>query len=272
MNKLCVDARRNGIVVLVGGDCADEVFGGYERYEGLIAKADRADLGDSFAVDPQNPFYDQAACADYEQGQWALRAEIEAAVDGEPDARDRFAQVALLHDMASFVQICNLAHSDAYSMMASVELRNPMLDLDLVAFAVNLPPRLKAARHRSGQYGKVLLRELVERDLGPFMQVRKEGTRNYAMRAAEPAYWRIDKFQICDLIGKPKGELTKRQIVRLFNLEIFHRLFFGDGQADGAFLAQIMTDEGIAFCGLDRPAEGENWINPGRPTNPVAAQ
>lgn len=262
MYKLCVDARRNGIVALLGGDCADEVFGGYETYEPLIAKADTSDLGDSYAIDPVSPFRDAGACDAYEARQWQLRHEIEAAVDGETGPQDRFAQVALLHDLTTFVQVCNLPHSDAYSMMASVELRNPMLDLDLVTFAVNLPPRLKAARHRSGQYGKVLLRELVERDLGPFMQVRKEGTRNFAMRAAEPAYWRFDRFQICELIGRPKGELTKRQIVRLFNLEIFHRLFFGGGKADGAFLNEIMTETGIDFCGLRQNQMSAAWTNP----------
>lgn len=39
-NKLCVDARRNGFVALLSGDCADEVFGGYGYYEDAVARAD----------------------------------------------------------------------------------------------------------------------------------------------------------------------------------------------------------------------------------------
>ena len=251
MNKLCVDARRNGVVALLGGDCADEVFGGYGHYEDAVARADTSDLGDSLAVDANSPFYDAPSAIAYEEKQWTLRREIEAAVDGETNASDKFAQVLLLHDMSTFIQVCNLPNSDAYSMMSSVEVRNPMLDLDLVSFAVNLPPRLKAAKHASGHFGKVLLRNLVDREMGDFMQVRKEGTRNFAMAAADPRFWHLDRFAIADVIGKAKGTFTKRQIVRLINLEVFQRLFFAGGKVDGAFFEDVMTDAGKAFYGLN---------------------
>lgn len=254
MNKLCVDARRNGVVALLGGDCADEVFGGYGHYEDAVARADTSDLGDSLAVDSNSAFYDAQSATTYEEEQWTLRREIEAAVDGETNPRDKFAQVLLLHDMSTFIQVCNLPNSDAYSMMSSVEVRNPMLDLDLVSFAVNLPPRLKAAKHASGHFGKVLLRNLVDREMGDFMQVRKEGTRNFAMASAEPQFWHLDRFAMTDVIGKAVGTFTKRQIVRLINLEVFHRLFFAGGKTDGDFFDDLLTDAGKAFFNLNAPA------------------
>jgi asparagine synthase (glutamine-hydrolysing) len=255
MNKLCVDARRNGVVALLGGDCADEVFGGYAHYEDAVAQADTSDLGDSLAVDPNSPFYDAPSATAYEEQQWVLRREIEAAVDGETNPRDKFAQVLLLHDMSTFIQVCNLPNSDAYSMMSSVEVRNPMLDLDLVSFAINLPPRLKAAKHPSGHFGKVLLRNLVDREMGDFMQVRKEGTRNFAMTSADPDFWHLDRFATTDVIGKAVGKFTKRQIVRLINLEVFHRLFFAGGNSDGGFFDSLLTDKGKAFFHLNAAAK-----------------
>lgn len=202
-------------------------------------------------MDLNSPFYDASSATAYEEEQRKLRREIEGAVDGETNPRDKFAQVFLLHDMSTFIQVCNLPNSDAYSMMSSVEVRNPMLNLDLVSFAVNLPPRLKAAKHPSGHFGKVLLRNLVDREMGDFMQVRKEGTRNFAMAAADPQFWHLDRFAIADVIGKAQGKFTKRQIVRLLNLEVFQRLFFAGGTVDGAFLEDLLIDAGKAFYGLN---------------------
>jgi len=246
MHSLCVAARRQGIKVLLGGDCADEVLGGYEHYEEELApgRADARALGILARLDPASPFYDARAAGPYEAAQAAIRAEILQAVGGIADPWERAVQAGLLHDTTSFLQTCNLPHSDAYSMMTSVELRNPLLDLDLVRFAVNLPARHKAARHASGFYGKALFRELAARDVGAFIQCRKEGTRNFAMTVADPALWRFDRFRVRELLPIPAA-MTKRQVVRLYNLELFHRLVVL-GEADP--LPALLTDRGAALA------------------------
>lgn len=184
MNAICNDARRNGVYALLGGDCADEMFGGYEHYEATVKEHDASRLGSSFEINHTGPFALDPGVEEYEHLEWGLRREIEEAVDGEPNAADKFTQTMLIHDATSFIQVCNLPNSDIFSMLSSVELRNPMLDLDLARFAINLPPRHKTARHESGHFGKKLLRQLVEVEMGSFMQKRKEGTRNFAMAAA----------------------------------------------------------------------------------------
>src|SRR3546814_15674747 len=93
-----------------------------------------------------------------------------------------------------------------------------MLYLDLVLFVSNLPNKWRGAKHDSGEFGKVLMRSLAERDVGPFIQKRKEGTRNYAMAAADPAFWSFDNFTVKSIVGIP-SDLTRRQIIRLYNLE-----------------------------------------------------
>jgi asparagine synthase (glutamine-hydrolysing) len=250
MNSLCVEARRSGIVVLLGGDCADEYFGGYEHYRRLFDKADENDLGDLVSLDHSSPFYRRDHSEAFEAHQTQLRHEITQKLDKTLPPAERYAQATLLHDTTSFLQSCNLPHSDAYSMQTSVELRNPLLDIDLVGFAVNLPNRFRGAQHSSGQFGKVLMRELAARDIGDFVQVKKEGTRNFAMAAADPSFWRFDRFQSLPLLGLDRadlaGTLDKRQIVRLYNLELFHRQFFGEARDEP--WQSLLTPAGLEFC------------------------
>lgn len=243
MTTLCSDARRNGIPVLLGGDCADEYFGGYDHYESLFEQARYDDLGPLVGTDRTSPFYRREFMEPYETLQRDLRREILERLQFLSDRSEQYAQATLLQDTTTFLQVCNLPHSDAYSMRASVELRNPMLDLDLVRFAVNLPISARADRHQSGHYGKVLMRELAEREIGRFVQCRKEGTRNYALQAANPEYWEFSKFSIKEILPIPEN-LSLRQALRLVHLEIFHRLFFCR-QAE--FLPDILTPAGLAF-------------------------
>ena len=250
MNAICSDARRNGVHALLGGDCADEMFGGYEHYEAAVKHHDETRLGESFEINHTGPFALHEGVEEYEQLEWSVRREIQEVVSGEQSTQDKFAQVMLIHDASSFIQVCNLPNSDTFSMLSSVELRNPMLDLDLAEFAINLPPRHKVARHESGHFGKRLLRQLVEREMGSFMQKRKEGTRNFAMAAAQLDHWQLDNFSVLEELGPPQTPLSKRQMVRLINLEIFHQLHFRKAKTDGAFLAPLLTDSGRQAFGI----------------------
>lgn len=243
MNTLCRDARRNDIPVLLGGDCADEYFGGYDHYEQLFERGQLDDLGPLVSVDTGTPFYRPEVMQSYEALQRDIRGEIWDRLDFMTDRSERYAQATLLHDTTTFLQVCNLPHSDAYSMMASVELRNPMLDMDLVRFAVNLPMAVKAGRHRSGHYGKILMRDLAEREMGAVVQCQKEGTRNYAMQAARQDYWDFSRFAIREILPIP-ATISTRQALRLVHLEMFHRLFVC-GETE--FLPSILTAEGQIF-------------------------
>lgn len=247
MCNLCRAARRNGIYVLLGGDCADEFFGGYEHYRGYFADPEIAltDLGPLVDLDRSSPFFRGADAERYLAGESRLRRAILDSLDGVDDRAERHRLATFFHDTTTFLQTCNLPHSDAYSMAESVELRNPMLDLDLVRFVCNLPNAWRAAEDRSGEFGKVLMRRLAEREVGPFIQKRKEGTRNYAMAAADPAFWSFDDFTIRSAIGlSPPAD--KRQIIRMYNLEIFHRTFFERCEAP---LDRILSPDGKGFCG-----------------------
>jgi asparagine synthase (glutamine-hydrolysing) len=240
MLSLCRSARRNGVIALLGGDCADEIFGGYIHYRDYFARRPALDdLGDLVGLVPGDG--SSGIVSSYLAEQHDVRRAILARLSPIEDERERQAQATLLHDTATFLQTCVLPHSDAYSMAASVELRTPMLDLDLVAFAVNLPMRHKAAMHGNGEFGKRLFRSLATREVGDFINVRKEGTRNYAMAMAEPQFWNLDRFEAPGQAGAWKNP-SKRQLVRMINLEMFHNAWFAVRRRP---LDELMTPAGL---------------------------
>ena len=244
MQQLCADARRNGVKVLLGGDCADEYMAGYGFYTRIFdpPQPDWEELGDLVALDAESPFYDAEAAERVMADERALRERIVASLAHIRDPHERYVHATLIHDTASFLQTIPLPNSDAYAMMNSVELRNPLLALDLVRFAINLPARMRAARDHTGQFGKYLMRQLAGREIGDFMYREKEGTRNYSVAMAKPEYWNFAAFEIAKIFDLPQ-EMDTRQIIRAYNLELFHRLHI-EGQQD--VLPALLTEAGRA--------------------------
>jgi asparagine synthetase B (glutamine-hydrolysing) len=242
MESLCHAARRNGVIVLLGGDCMDEFFGGYVHYRDYFARdPDPTDLGPLIDLLAGADGRYTPLCETYLGEQRAVRTAILARLAFLPNPQQRLRHATLLHDTATFLQTCSLPHSDAYSMAASVELRNPMLDLDLFSFVINLPMHLRADHHENGEFGKVLFRMLAEREIGSFANVAKEGTRNYAMAMADPALWNVDSFSIRKVCPLPAAP-DRRDLIRMINLEMFHNAFFTG--ADGRDVAERMTVAG----------------------------
>jgi asparagine synthase (glutamine-hydrolysing) len=251
MYRLCAEARKLGVHVLLGGDCADEYFAGYNEHEDVFSKFD----GDLFKLDKcvdiqrESPFYSEKYCGEYESYQVKTRRRILDHLSEIPDPFEKFFHASLLHDTSVFLQSCNLQHSDAYSMMASVELRNPMLDFDLVRFVSNLPSYLRYSAHNNANKNKYLLRELASRKIGDFVNVPKEGTRNYSMKISDHSFWDFDRFMLNEIMELPfksgKVKSNKKLIFRLLNLEIFHRLYFLGEEYP---INDIMTETGKKEC------------------------
>lgn len=70
--------------------------------------------------------------------------------------------------------------------------------------------------------------------------------RNYAMATADPSFQDFDKFAIRSLVGHA-SHLTRRQTIRLYNLELFHRMCF---EACDDPLGEVLSARGREFCGL----------------------
>ena len=131
-------------------------------------------------------------------------------------------------DTNIFLQTCTLPHSDEYSMLRSVELRNPFLDLDLVKFITNLKSCMKVRRIGKKLNHKYIIKKLAKKNIGNFIDISKEGTRNYSKKIANLDYWNLSKFRIYKCINELKNQrfnnkLDYKTIFKLISLEIIYR-------------------------------------------------
>jgi len=227
MHNLCAEARDRGVKVLLGGDCADEYFAGYESYHRLFNGYDgnALHLGEQLGLNHTDiPRFRPLALDGYRDFQIDVRRRILDRLSFLKSPRERFMHACLLQDTLIFLQSCVLPHSDAYAMMASVELRNPLLDPELVRYAVNLPVRWRYFQKGSSYRLKRALRDLAIQHFGTFIDARKEGTRNFSVATSQPKYWNLNNFSLNALFPIP-ADLSAKEMFRVLCLELFHRRF-----------------------------------------------
>ncbi len=244
MQRLCQAARQEGTLVLLGGDCVDEYFAGYDSQAATFDEfRSEMDLGGQVGLNSQSPFFFQSPNPqNYLNRQLELRKNILTKLAWIEDPKERFLQASLLQDTQIFLQTCGLPNSDAYSMAASVELRNPLLDLDLLSFVVNLPGKWKLSPPSPGvtHRNKNLLRTYANQVIGKFIDVAKEGTRNYSMKISEPGYWNLSRFSVQKVVKIP-GDLKPKDLFKVINLELFHRIY---AEGESSLPLELLTPEG----------------------------
>jgi asparagine synthase (glutamine-hydrolysing) len=191
-------ARRDGVKVLLSGAGGDDIFSGYRRHAALHYErlwgwlplpmrrplahwsrdmrkepAWRRRLARAFAYADRSP--DGRLCSYFEwtpdevrralYGPEFARATAEVVTDAplvqslgrildEPDRFNRMLYLEAKHFLADH----NLNYTDKASMAHGIEVRVPLLDPDLVAFAATLPPSLK----QRGREGKALFKRAME--------------------------------------------------------------------------------------------------------------
>jgi len=143
-------------------------------------------------------------------------------------------------DTEFFLQSCTLPHADEYSMNNSVEIRNPFLDLDLIEFCLNLPGKFKISK-KSKFGNKFMIRKLVIKKYGKFIDKKKEGTRNYSKYISNKKFWNFNKFEILKTIKINKNPHYK-EIFKLISLEILLRATLSNNYN---YLKDIMTNKGL---------------------------
>jgi asparagine synthase (glutamine-hydrolysing) len=248
-------ARARGVTILLSGEAADELFGGYmQRYRRyrqflwaqrllalLPAKARKAFALAGYASEqiPVTSFSEYPGLLAHATGfldkfaRQGLRLRCEDAYGFVNDRADRAVLAAMLADLTNFLTPL-LRRLDRMSMAASIECRTPFLDRELVRLAVNLP----LAYRLRGRTDKWVLKEVAARYLPrSVVHRRKRGfplpIRDYLAPLARPDFF-IDGFCI-DVLGMHRAGLLDavaawdQNVDGFFNLlalEIWGRLFF----------------------------------------------
>ena len=184
-------ARSHGVKVLLSGEAADELFGGYShryrrygqyrRLQQLVrrmpGKLRRLVVAAGYAAEnvPMAEFTGYEGLMAHTTSfidrfsRIELRARCEVAFGFVEDEVDRGVLAGMLADMTNFLAPL-LRRLDRMSMGASVECRVPFLDHRLVETVVNLP---LSSRLRGGQ-DKWLLKQIAERHLPRDIVYRKK--------------------------------------------------------------------------------------------------
>jgi asparagine synthase (glutamine-hydrolysing) len=251
---ICRVAREHGVIVLLSGEGADELFGGYgfryRRYQRMLKlepllkrlpesiRMGLGLLGFASVGLPVTGFHFRellphtAALIDsYARRDWQTRCA--AAYEFVAGANDRAVLGAMLADLGDFLTPL-LRRLDRMSMSASVECRVPFLDHRMVHEVVNLPLSLRL-HARSDKWilkriaAKYLPSSIVERKKAGFPLPMKD----YLAPLAHMALF-DDGFCI-DVLGFKRSGLSDTvgawtdNVVGFFSLvslEIWGRLFF----------------------------------------------
>lgn len=180
--QVCKLARSHGVKVLLAGEGGDELFGGYSwRHERLyrnvrlrrrfgwllnrvlsrtVDLAGNADDG-LFLPHFRTTSGDVSSALHFASGFYSrsLRwMDAKAAYSFLKLPEEQYAQAAMLCDVREYLEHL-LNREDKHSMQTSVECRVPILDLNVVRFALNLPFDRKVRKKE----GKWTLKQVAER-------------------------------------------------------------------------------------------------------------
>jgi asparagine synthase (glutamine-hydrolysing) len=240
-------ARADGVKVLLSGEGADELFGGYDwlhgrewadfarrRFPGWRMARAGYRLGRRLAPGVEPPAPDPprlpgAPVVDEYEAAIVRRAAV--AYHHHRSHRGRL-EAALLGDLGCYLPHL-LNRQDKSTMEASIETRVPFLDPELVALALNLPLEVRVEPERKG-----LLRDLGRRYLPPGVAERTKvgfgfDTQRYLVPAARPEF--LDNGRLRELISEEAWEVATSQAkvwghraLLLWTAEIWCRAFLED--------------------------------------------
>jgi asparagine synthase (glutamine-hydrolysing) len=260
-------ARQQGCKVLLAGEGADEVFGGYDwrhrlrynyrRFEqatGVFRKIMRKVLFATTGVwaEQFNPRFSFKAWSDVDtvmafvcdqNYRRDLEAECRAAYGFIPDPVEREAHAAVTSDLRDYIGGI-LHQQDRASMQASIESRVPFLDVEVARLGANLPLRDKFSWRESKRLLKQvalrhLPREVVFRPKVGFAGPTSEHVMKLGTRIFDDGFLQeelaLEPAQVSALLRQDPGSFAHM----LYGLEYWGRMFVW-GESPAALKERIL--------------------------------
>lgn len=262
MSQIARLARSDGVKVLLSGEGADELFGGYEgrhqySYRAFVSRAQlwrdrRRTAGALIAAlwhrrgrgiletllamadrHPSDTLIQPLLNLNAESQRGLLEPRAHVAYAHHKGARAEL-EAAMLEDISTFLPHL-LNRQDKATMQHSIETRVPFLDPDVVSFALNLPLEARVTPVRKG-----ILRDLARHHLPYGIAERfKFGfgfdVRRYLSNAADPSF--LENGCIRELFQVPQESwrraiagLLRPHVLRFWTGEIWCRLLL-EGQS-----------------------------------------
>jgi asparagine synthase (glutamine-hydrolysing) len=242
MVELAALARAQGAKVLLSGEGADELFGGYDWLDPVASRlfaARRSPFGLARAV---------AGAVRRRRGGGDPPPGVVAAFEDAAcrDAREAYAhhrgvrrrlETALASDLELYLSHL-LNRQDKCTMASSVETRVPFLDPDVIGLALNLPLEARLEPRRKG-----VLRDVVRRHFGDALAERPKlgfgfDTRTLIEARADPAFLREGRLR--EVLDRPPAEweeglraMPDAWALPVWTAEIWCRLMLeGESRAD----------------------------------------
>jgi asparagine synthetase B (glutamine-hydrolysing) len=171
--------------VLIGGDGADELFGGYEFYKTISSNFSPNSNPSPYSGFVNNPItfsnWTTDKLREKMKSNWL---EANNNYGFEEDQYERLMQAVLYSDTTIQLESVGIRAADTMSMMHSVESRSFFLGQEVMRFALNLPLSHKVDLSMNGlEITKPLLKKLFIRCFGHELLMPKQGFSGYPNEA-----------------------------------------------------------------------------------------
>ena len=225
--------REDGFKVLIGGDGADELFGGYEAYKKLINYSGFPDSNPSpySGFIPHGVQFEEWEPEEIMQETRDRWSKYSAYYQFERDPTERLIQTVLYSDTVIQLESVGIRSADTMSMVNSVESRCFFLSNDIMKFALNLPAYFKIdlTSQDDSMVTKPILKNVFIRKFEKELLFPKQGFSGYPNEAGRllvgDNYPRVREVLGLRNTPKTNGRLSQAIEWKLINTELFLRYF-----------------------------------------------
>ena len=249
MYGTCDLAKKDGIKVLLTGEGADEVFGGYRKYstfmrycklkkmahflpkKGCYLHSQVEGIMDTWKLTGNGSFFEKKSPIEFLPGvqqRLMLEHELFQKFDAMPTAQHNSRTLAFMAaDLYDYLGQL-LERQDRMGMWASVECRVPFVDHRVIEYAVHLPLKYKLGLFEN----KILLRKIARKYLPRCIACRpKKGfggpTWGYVLPKVFKDGFYQSEFGINPLQKRAETDSVnvRRDVWKLLNIELWGRIF-----------------------------------------------